>query len=200
MIERLDQSRTVRVMIVDDHTVYREGLAQSLRENGIEVVDTVPNAELALTAVEETAPDVVILDLRLPGVSSQEATRRLKESARVLVLSAAADHDEVAALIAAGAAGYLPKDRPVEEIISWVRAVAEGEMVISPRIAKALLRQLDDEQGGEGSTPALTTDELEVLGLFADGQRIEEVAETLGIHASTVCTITASILMKLQRL
>jgi two-component system nitrate/nitrite response regulator NarL len=199
MIERLDQSRTVRVMIVDDHTVYREGLAQSLRENGIEVVDTVPNAELALTAVEETAPDVVILDLRLPGVSSQEATRRLKESARVLVLSAAADHDEVAALIAAGAAGYLPKDRPVEEIISWVRAVAEGEMVISPRIAKALLRQLDDEQGGEGPTPALTTDELEVLGLFADGQRIEEVAQTLGMHASTVCTITASILMKLQR-
>lgn len=200
MIERLDQSRTVRVMIVDDHSVYREGLAQSLRENGIEVVDTVPNAEMALTAVEETAPDVVILDLRLPGVSSQEATRRLKESARVLVLSAAADHDEVATLIAAGAAGYLPKDRPVEEIISWIRAVAEGEMVISPRIAKALLRQLDDEEGGEGSTPDLTNDELEVLGLFADGQRIEEVAETLGIHASTVCTITASILMKLQRL
>jgi DNA-binding NarL/FixJ family response regulator len=200
MIERLDQSRTVRVMIVDDHSVYREGLAQSLRENGIEVVDTVPNAEMALTAVEEAAPDVVILDLRLPGVSSQEATRRLKESARVLVLSAAADHDEVAALIAAGAAGYLPKDRPVEEIISWVRAVAEGEMVISPRIAKALLRQLDDEEGGEGPAPDLTTDELEVLGLFADGQRIEEVADTLGIHASTVCTITASILMKLQRL
>jgi two-component system nitrate/nitrite response regulator NarL len=199
MIERLDQPRTVRVMIVDDHSVYREGLAQSLRESGIEVVDTEPNAELALTAVEETAPDVVILDLRLPGISSQEATRRMKESARVLVLSAAADHDEVAALIAAGAAGYLPKDRPVEEIISWVRAVAEGEMVISPRIAKALLRQLDDEEGGEGSTPALTNDELEVLGLFADGQRIEEVAETLGIHASTVCTITASILMKLQR-
>jgi DNA-binding NarL/FixJ family response regulator len=198
MIERLDQSRTVRVMIVDDHSVYREGLAQSLRESGIEVVDTVPNAEMALTAVEETTPDVVILDLRIPGVSSEEATRRLKESARVLVLSAAADHDEVAALIAAGAAGYLPKDRPVEEIISWVRAVAEGEMVISPRIAKALLRQLD-EQGGEGSMPDLTTDELEVLGLFADGQRIEEVAETLGIHASTVCTITASILMKLQR-
>ena len=187
-------------MIVDDHSVYREGLAQSLRESGIEVVDTVPNAEMALSAVEETAPDVVILDLRLPGVSSQEATRRLKESARVLVLSAAADHDEVAALIAAGAAGYLPKDRPVEEIISWVRAVAEGEMVISPRIAKALLRQLDEDEDGEDSTPALTNDELEVLGLFADGQRIEEVAETLGIHASTVCTITASILMKLQRL
>src|SRR5918997_660825 len=94
MIERLDQPRTVRVMIVDDHSVYREGLAQSLRENGIEVVDTEPNAEKALAAVEETAPDVVILDLRLPGVSSQEATRRMKERARVLVLSAAADHGE----------------------------------------------------------------------------------------------------------
>jgi DNA-binding NarL/FixJ family response regulator len=199
MTEGLGRSKAVRVVIVDDHSVYREGLAQSLRENGIEVVDTLPNAELGLSAVEETAPDVVILDLRLPGVSGQEATRRFRESSRVLVLSAAADPEEVTDLIAAGANGYLPKDRPVEEIISWVRAVAEGEMVISPRIATALLRQLEEEREPGDSSPTLTSDEFEVLGLFADGQGIEEVAQTLGIHASAVCTITASILMKLQK-
>ena len=187
------------LLVVDDEPSILYFFRQAFVEPEVTLL-TAPSAAEGIEAVTREHPDVVILDLRLPGVSSQEATRRLKESARVLVLSAAADHDEVAALIAAGAAGYLPKDRPVEEIISWVRAVAEGEMVISPRIAKALLRQLDDEQGGEGSTPALTTDELEVLGLFADGQRIEEVAQTLGMHASTVCTITASILMKLQRL
>jgi DNA-binding NarL/FixJ family response regulator len=199
MTEGAGQGRAVRVVIVDDHSVYREGLASLLRENGIEVIDTMPNAEVALSAVEATGPDVVILDLRLPGVSGQEATRLLGESSRVLVISTAADDDEVTDVIAAGASGYLPKDRPVEEIISWIRAVATGEMVISPRIATSLLRQLDEQGNAEDSSATLTSGELDVLELFADGQGIEEVARTLGIHAGAVCTITASILMKLQR-
>jgi DNA-binding NarL/FixJ family response regulator len=187
------------VVIVDDHSVYREGLAQALRESGIDVVDSLPNAELAISAVEETEPDVVILDLRLPGVSGQEVTRRLRESSHVLVISTAADHEEIMDVLHAGAEGFLPKDRPVEEIISWVRAVAAGEMVISPRIATALLRRQDDPQDAGDSSPTLANGELEVLALFAEGQGLEEVAETLGLHVGAVCTITAGILMKLER-
>jgi DNA-binding NarL/FixJ family response regulator len=199
MTNGLGQPRAVRVVIVDDHPGYREQLARSLRENGIEVVDAVPTAELAISSVEATEPDVVLLDLHLPDVSGEEATRRLRANTNVLALSASADPDEVTHIIAAGAAGYLPKDRPVEEIISWVRAVAAGEMVISPRIARALLHQLPERQDPDDSSPALTVGELELLELFADGQGIEEAAETLGLQAGAVCTITAGILMKLQR-
>jgi DNA-binding NarL/FixJ family response regulator len=202
LTESLGQPRKLRVVIVDDHAAYREGLAGFLRANGLDVVSSAPSAEVAISSMDEAAPDVVILDLNLPGISGTEAMRQLRESghtSRVLVLSIAADDAAVSEAIAAGASGYLPKDRPVDEILSLVRAVAAGESLISPQIARALLTRLDEGQGsGRDGSSRLGVDEREVLELFADGHMVDGVSHTLGISRSAVRNITESILLKAQ--
>jgi DNA-binding NarL/FixJ family response regulator len=127
----------LRVVIADDHPAYRAALAHVLRENGIEVVAEASNGEAAISAVGETAPDVVVMDLNMPGLSGLEATRRLAEEApstRVLVLSVSAQADDVSRVIEAGAGGYVLKDGPFDEVVVAIRAVAAGHAVISPRV------------------------------------------------------------------
>jgi DNA-binding NarL/FixJ family response regulator len=193
----------VRVMIVDDHAAYREGLADLLRASDIEVVGAVPSTEIAVETLAEAAPDVVILDLNLPGISAPEATKRVRDAtlrSRVLLLSVAAQDTDLSDAILAGASGYLPKDRPVEEIIDWIHAVAADEPPISPQIARALLPRLRDgdtddaEVGGD-----LSVGELEILELLADGRGIEDVSHWLGIAPRGMGMITGSILRKVQR-
>ena len=119
--------RRLRVVVADDHPFYREGLAQSLRDSGIDVVRAVPNGEAGIQAVEETAPDLVLMDLNMPGVSGVEATRQLGErspTTRVLMLSVSAEEVDVAEAISAGAVGYVLKESPQEEIIAAIRVVA----------------------------------------------------------------------------
>jgi DNA-binding NarL/FixJ family response regulator len=111
----------MRVVIADDHTFYREGLARLLRKFGVDVVGEAPDGEVSIRLVDETSPDVVLLDLRMPGLSGLEAERILTErggSARVLVLSVSAEEADVTAAIAAGASGYVLKDEPVEEVMT----------------------------------------------------------------------------------
>jgi DNA-binding NarL/FixJ family response regulator len=127
----------LRVVIADDHPAYREGLARVLRENGIDVVAQAANGESAIRTVEETNPDVVVMDLNMPGVSGLEATRQLigeAPSTRVLVLSVSAQDDDVTEAIEAGAHGYVLKDGPLEEVVIGIRAAAAGHSVISPRV------------------------------------------------------------------
>jgi DNA-binding NarL/FixJ family response regulator len=134
---------SLRVVIADDHPAYRAGLARVLSENGIEVVAEVSNGELAIHAVEETGPDVVVMDLNMPGLSGLEATRRLIDadsSTRVLVLSVSAQDFDVSEAMRAGAHGYLLKDGSLEEIVAGVRAAAAGHAMISPRALPALPR------------------------------------------------------------
>jgi DNA-binding NarL/FixJ family response regulator len=131
-----------RVVLADDHPFYRDSLSRLLRRNGFDVVAAVPNAGAAIRAVEETAVDVVIMDLNLPGLPGLEATRRLRADqpgTRVLVLTVSAQPPDVAAAILAGAGGYLLKDDPLEEIVAGVRSTAAGEFTLSPRIARYLL-------------------------------------------------------------
>ncbi len=112
---------TLRVVIADDHPFYRKGLARSLRAHGIEVVAEAPNGEAAIRAVESTSPDVVVMDLKMPGVSGLEATRELTQRAvptRVLVLSVSAEDTDVTEAVLAGASGYVLKELPVEELIA----------------------------------------------------------------------------------
>jgi DNA-binding NarL/FixJ family response regulator len=202
-VDQFLPAEPLRVVIADDHPFYREGLGRLLRESGIEVVAEVPNGEAALRAVEETAPDVVVMDLNMPGMSGLEATRRLSEQSpatRVLVLSVSAQETDVTDAILAGASGYVLKDGPVDEVVAGIRAAAAGQSLISPRIATLLLARVRDQAGARLELPVahLSGRELEVLRLMAEGKANQEIAETLVISPSTVRNHIASILIKLQ--
>jgi DNA-binding NarL/FixJ family response regulator len=193
----------MRVVIADDHTFYREGLARLLRKFGVDVVGEAPDGEVAVRLVEETSPDVVLLDLRMPGVSGLDAVRRLTEDAaatRVLVLSVSAEESDVTDAIAAGASGYVLKDEPVEEVIAGIRAAAAGGARISPGTATALLGRVRGaiEAGEDMAGGGLSTTELQVLDLVAAGKPDREVSERLSIGEGTVGDYVRSIVTKLQ--
>jgi DNA-binding NarL/FixJ family response regulator len=195
----------LRVVLVDDHPVYREGLAKLLRECDVDVVAQAGNGEGALVIVEETAPDVVVMDLNMPGMSGVEVTRRLIErtpASRVLVVSVSAQEEDVTEAILAGASGYVLKDGPVEEVVAGIQAAANGESLISPRIATMLLRRMRLDEPAAVDAAATTTPlsdrELQVLRLVAEGKGNQEIGEELFIGQSTVRNHISSILMKLQ--
>ena len=198
-----NSAEPLRVVLADDHPFYREGLARLLAQSGIDVVRMVPNGESAIQAVEELAPDVVVMDLNMPGLSGMEATRRLTETApatRVLVLSVSAQEEDVTEAILAGARGYVLKAGPVEEVVAGIRAAAAGHSLISPRIATGLLQRMRDSAEPEASLERvqLSAREYEVLGLLAEGRANHEIAEALVISPSTVHNHISSILIKLQ--
>lgn len=193
----------MRVVIADDHTFYREGLARLLRKFGVDVVGEAPDGEIAVRLVEETSPDVVLLDLRMPGVSGLDALRMLTEragSARVLVLSVSAEESDVTGAIAGGASGYVLKDEPVEEVVAGIRAAASGGARISPGTASALLGRVRGaiEAGDDLAGGGLSTTELQVLDLVAAGKPDREVSERLSISEGTVGDYVRSIVTKLQ--
>ena len=194
----------LRVVLVDDHPVYREGLARLLGQSGVDVVAQAGNGPDALSIVEETAPDVVVMDLNMPGMSGVEVTRSLIErtpSSRVLVVSVSAQEEDVTEAILAGASGYVLKDGPVEEVVAGIQAAATGESLISPRIATMLLRKMRLDEPGEIDAPVttpLSERELQVLRLVAEGKGNQEIGEELYIGQSTVRNHISSILMKLQ--
>jgi DNA-binding NarL/FixJ family response regulator len=198
-----DPTETLRVVIADDHPVYRQGLARLLVESGIDVVAEAGNGLEAISAVEQHAPDVVVVDLNMPGLSGVEVTRRLIErtpASRVLVVSVSAQEDDVTEAVLAGASGYVLKEGPVEEVVAGIQAAAAGESLISPRIASMLLRKVRDRPQPQSDlpTPPLSDRELEVLQLVAEGKANHEIGEALFIGQSTVRNHISSILMKLQ--
>jgi DNA-binding NarL/FixJ family response regulator len=194
---------TLRVVLVDDHPVYRQGLAKLLTECGVDVVAQAGNGPDAMKIVEQAAPDVVVMDLNMPGMSGVEVTRRLTErnpASRVLVVSVSAQEDDVTEAILSGASGYVLKDSPVEEVVAGIQAAAAGESLISPRIASMLLRRIRTEPAESEAPPTTTLSEreLEVLQLVAEGKGNQEIGEALFIGQSTVRNHISSILMKLQ--
>ena len=198
-----ERPEPLRVVVVDDHSFYRAGLSRLLRASGVEVVAEAPNGDRALLEVAEHAPDVVVMDLNMPGLSGIEATRRLVEtspSAKVLVLTVSADEADVTGAILAGASGYVLKDGPVEEVVAGIRAVAAGQSLISPRVASFMLEHLRESTSEvrELAGARLSRRELEVLGLLAEGRANQEIADLLVISQSTVRNHISSILLKLQ--
>jgi DNA-binding NarL/FixJ family response regulator len=196
-------SVALRVVIADDHPFYRDGLSNSLNSTGIDDAAQAANGEAAIRAVQETAPDVVVMDLNMPGMSGLEATRQLTEVAphtRVLVLSVSAQEEDVTEAILAGASGYVLKESPVEEVVAGIQAAAAGQALISPRIATLLLARLREQAQAqrEVTTMQLSERELDVLGLLADGKANHEIAEALYISPSTVRNHVANILAKLH--
>ncbi|GAA3815488.1 response regulator transcription factor [Nocardioides panacisoli] len=176
---------TIRVALVDDHAVVRSGLEQLLGgEPDLEVVGTAADGEEALELVRRTRPDVVLMDLQMPGTDGVTATRRIVEElgTDVLVLTSFSDATRIVAALDAGAVGYLLKDAEPEDLVEGIRAVSRGESPLHPRAARQLLQS----RSGPRADPDLTPREVEVLGLVRKGLANKQIARRLGISERTV--------------
>ena len=186
----------ISVLVVDDHPLFREGLAALLATvPDVDVVDAVGTGEEAVRSVRARPPDVVMMDLNLPGMPGLEATRRIVASgagSAVLVLTMVDDDQSVMAALRVGARGYLLKGASQEEVLASIRTVAAGGAVFGPRVAQRVLR------GGAGPGELLTDRESEVLAMIADGRSNPEIARALGISLKTVQNHVSRVLTKLQ--
>ncbi len=192
----------IRVLIVDDHAVVRQGLKAFLRvQDGIEFIGEAENGEEAIERAGELEPDVIMMDLVMPGMGGVETMRKLSElgrDARVIVLTSFAEDDQVIAAVKAGAAGYLLKDVRPDELASAIRTVYEGDALLHPSVAAKLMSKVADSGPGETKPDALTARELDVLKDIAGGMSNKEIAADLGVAEKTVKTHVSSILRKLQ--
>ena len=192
----------IRVLIVDDHQIVREGLRSFLQlQDGIEVVGEAVDGAEALEKVGELVPDVVLIDLVMPGMDGIAAIRKisaLSPSTRVLVLTSFAEDDKVFPAIKAGAHGYLMKEIRPTDLADSIRAVYRGEPSLHPDIAKKLMEQLSRDEESYEPEEDLTTRETEVLRLLARGQSNREIAATLGVSEKTVKAHVSNILHKLH--
>ncbi len=195
----------LRVLVVDDHDLFRTGLRNLLEEQGVNVVGEAENGETAIRLASDLAPDVVIMDLNMPGAGGVETTRRLSSLAplsRVVVLTISADDDDVMNAVMAGACGYLLKDSSIQELIAGIRAASEGESLISPQIAAEVLQRLraqsKDADAAKTIRAELSDREIQVLKLIANGKDNAQIARELFISPKTVKNHISNILMKLQ--
>jgi DNA-binding NarL/FixJ family response regulator len=190
----------IRVLLVDDHQVVRRGLRTFLEvQDDIEVVGEASDGSEGVARAEELRPDVVLMDVKMPGTDGVEALRTLREGgnpARVLIVTSFTEQRTVVPALRAGAAGYVYKDVDPEALAGAIRSVHAGHILLQSEVAGALLT--DDEIGGTGRGPALTEREREVLGLIADGRSNREIARTLVLSEKTVKTHVSNILMKLD--
>lgn len=194
----------VRVMVVDDHDLFRTGLRRLLDEQeGLQVVGEARRGDEAVRKAGELRPDVVVMDVNMPGMSGVEATRGVRAvspQSAVLMLTVTADRDAVLDAVLAGASGYLIKDAALPEIVRGVRAAARGESLVAPSVAGDLLARLRDHGAPEtppSSAAQLTPRELEVLRLIARGCENAEIGRKLHLSPSTVKHHVSSSLEKL---
>ena len=197
---------TLRVLVVDDHPLFREGLRFTLeRAEAVDHVDEAADGEAAVRMAGETTYDVVVMDVRMPGLDGIEATRAVAATgARVLVLTMYEDDATVLSAVRVGASGYLVKGADAEQVVSAVRAVGDGHAVFGPSLA-AQVRQAfaappepSPEPGPVVELPQLSAREAEVLNLLAEGLTNAEIAEQLFISPITVRNHVSHILTKLQ--
>ncbi len=192
----------IRVLIVDDHAIVRKGIRALLSESGgFEIVAEVADGEEAVTAAVETQPDVILMDLLMPGMDGIEATRRItavRPEARILVLTSFAADNKLFPAIKAGALGYLLKDSSPEELIRAIHQVHRGEPALHPTIARKLLQEIVQPDDPQPAPEALTLRELAVLRLIAQGMRNQEIADELAVSEATVRVHVSRILGKLH--
>jgi DNA-binding NarL/FixJ family response regulator len=198
-------AETIRVLLVDDHDLFRTGLRNLLEEQTVQVVGEAAEGAQAVRLVRELAPDVVVMDLNMPGMTGVEATRQVTSLApltRVVVLTISDQDEDVMNAILAGACGYLMKDSSIQDLMQGIRAAAVGESLISPHIAAKVLQRMratgTNEQDAATIRAELSDREIEVLKLIANGKDNAQIAGELHISPKTVKNHISNILMKLQ--
>ena len=191
----------IRVAVVDDHPVVRAGLAALLASaDDIEVVGQAPDGEAAVALAAAARPDVVLMDLRMPGLDGVGATARIREASpdvRVLVLTTYETDASILTAIEAGASGYLLKAAPEEEILAGVRAVARGDVALAPALAARLVRQVARPAAPAAPAPTLSPRETQVLALVAAGRTNARIALELHVTPATVKTHLLHVFEKL---
>ncbi|WP_251076665.1 response regulator [Streptomyces benahoarensis] len=201
MTETGDGAGTIRVLLVDDHQVVRRGLRTFLEiQDDIEVVGEAADGTEGIAVAERLRPDVVLMDVKMPGTDGIEALRTLRElanPARVLIVTSFTEQRTVVPALRAGAAGYVYKDIDPEALAGAIRSVHAGHVLLQSEVAGALLTQ-DEGGNGQGRGTTLTERESEVLGLIADGRSNREIARALVLSEKTVKTHVSNILMKLD--
>lgn len=198
-----EKRKAIRVLLVDDHQVVRRGLRTFLEvQDDIEVVGEAADGAEGVAAAEQLRPDVVLMDVKMPGTDGIEALRRLRElanPARVLIVTSFTEQRTVVPALRAGASGYVYKDIDPDALAGAIRSVHAGHVLLQAEVAGALLSQEDHGQGGgTGRGSTLTEREREVLGLIADGRSNREIARVLVLSEKTVKTHVSNILMKLD--
>jgi DNA-binding NarL/FixJ family response regulator len=203
----VNEGETIRVVIVDDHALFRRGLDLVLSEEpDIKVVGEAADGIEAVHRAEEMAPDVVVMDVRMPRSTGIEAARRIRErlpDTKVIMLTVSDSEEDLYAAVKAGASGYLLKEISIEELADAVRAVARGHSLISPSMASKLLSEFNAlvqqaEERQRSLLPSLTDREVDVLKLVAKGLSNREISEELYISENTVKNHVRNILEKLH--
>jgi len=195
-----------RVLLAEDHTIVRKGLRSLLdKETGIKVVEEAEDGREAILKAEELYPDVVVMDIAMPGLNGLEATRQIKKrfpDIKIIILTMHANEEYILQSLKAGASGYLIKKAAPAELISAINAVHKGNSFLSPSISRMVIdeyiRRSKEISEGEEGFEQLTVREREVLQLIAEGRKTREIAELLYISIKTVETHRAHIMNKLD--
>lgn len=192
----------ITVMLIDDHRVVRQGLRDFLElQDDIDVVGEAGGGEEGVQLARDLLPDVVLMDLVMPGIDGVETTRRLKTvspSSKVIVLTSFSDDNKVFPAIKAGAISYLLKDISPEDLAHAIRAAQRNEAVLHPEVAAKLMQEFSAPRPSEAPVDQLTPREMDVLRLVAKGMSNKEIADTLIISEKTTKTHISNILSKLH--
>lgn len=192
----------IRLLIVDDHTVIREGLTLLLSTvSDIEVIGTASNGRDAVEIVKTRKPDVVIMDLHMPimdGADAMKEIRKASPSTKLIVLSSYKEKDEVLRAIDSGAHAYLLKDGPVEELAQAIRNANAGRSSLNPEIATTVLSRLSELSGADGNSAGLTVTEVRTLKMLRDGASNPDIARAMSVSPNTVKSRLSRIYEKLS--
>jgi len=200
----MSEEKVVRLLLVDDHPIIRSGLRMLFQaEPSLTIVGEADSGAAGIAMVEQLHPDVVIMDVAMPGMNGIEATRRIKAvspETTVLALTMHEDEQYFFEMLNAGASGYIPKRAAPDDLVSAIKVVAEGNVFLYASLARFLIRDMADRAEAEPQTgeDVLTAREREVLTLIADGYTNREIADTLVISVKTVERHRENIMAKLD--
>ncbi len=194
----------LRIIVIDDHTLFREGLESLLSRHGIEVVASVSDGQEGIRAAQEKQHDLVLLDMRMPGMSGLEVLnqfQQLKLQAPIVMLTTSGDERDLVEALRNGAKGYLLKDMEPDNVVAALREIVRGETVVAPNLTQILAKVVKGEdplESKQSPLDNLTPREREILSLLAEGQSNKVIARNLGISDGTVKLHVKAILRKLD--